>query len=216
MSVVVEHLSARRGARQVLTDVSFTAHRSEILGVIGPNGAGKTTLFECVAGILPFDAGKVDNDLLFYVPDAIRPWPDQTVRWTLELTARMFDTTFDDALLDELDLRSLQHATVRSLSKGEAKRLDIAIGLAVPRTVLLLDEPFDGLDLRQTRQVMEILRRDAANGRTLVLSIHQLSDAARTCDRFLLLDHGLSVAEGALDELTKGAGGLEEVFLALT
>jgi ABC-2 type transport system ATP-binding protein len=216
MSVVVEHLSARRGARQVLTDVSFTAHRSEILGVIGPNGAGKTTLFECVAGILPFDAGKVDNDLLFYVPDAIRPWPDQTVRWTLELTARMFDTTFDDALLDELDLRSLQHATVRSLSKGEAKRLDIAIGLAVPRTVLLLDEPFDGLDLRQTRQVMEILRRDAASGRTLVLSIHQLSDAARTCDRFLLLDHGLSVAEGALDELTKGAGGLEEVFLALT
>jgi ABC-2 type transport system ATP-binding protein len=216
MSVVVEHLSARRGARQVLTDVSFIAHRSEILGVIGPNGAGKTTLFECVAGLLPFDAGKVDNDLLFYVPDAIRPWPDQTVRWTLELTARMFEVPFDETLLDELDLLKLQNATVRSLSKGEAKRLDIAIGLAVPRTVLLLDEPFDGLDLRQTRQVMEILRRDAANGRTLVLSIHQLSDAARTCDRFLLLDHGLSVAEGALDELTKGTGGLEEVFLALT
>jgi ABC-2 type transport system ATP-binding protein len=216
MSVVVEHLSARRGARQVLTDVSFIAHRSESLGVIGPNGAGKTTLFECVAGLLPFDAGKVDNDLLFYVPDAIRPWPDQTVRWTLELTARMFEVPFDETLLDELDLLKLQNATVRSLSKGEAKRLDIAIGLAVPRTVLLLDEPFDGLDLRQTRQVMEILRRDAANGRTLVLSIHQLSDAARTCDRFLLLDHGLSVAEGALDELTKGAGGLEEVFLALT
>jgi ABC-2 type transport system ATP-binding protein len=216
MSVVVEHLSARRGARQVLTDVSFIAHRSEILGVIGPNCAGKTTLFECVAGLLPFDAGKVDNDLLFYVPDAIRPWPDQTVRWTLELTARMFEVPFDETLLDELDLLKLQNATVRSLSKGEAKRLDIAIGLAVPRTVLLLDEPFDGLDLRQTRQVMEILRRDAANGRTLVLSIHQLSDAARTCDRFLLLDHGLSVAEGALDELTKGTGGLEEVFLALT
>jgi ABC-type multidrug transport system ATPase subunit len=88
----------------------------------------------------------------------------------------------------------------------------------VPRTVLLLDEPFDGLDLRQTRQVMEILRRDAANGRTLVLSIHQLSDAARTCDRFLLLDRGKSVAEGTLDELTARtqANGIEEVFLALT
>ena len=92
MSLAVAHLSARRGARQVLTDVSFTARPGEILGVIGPNGAGKTTLFECVAGLLPFDSGKVDNDLLFYVPDAIRPWPDQTVRWTLELTARMFDT----------------------------------------------------------------------------------------------------------------------------
>jgi len=216
MNLTVEHLSARRGARQVLTDVSFTAHPSEILGVIGPNGAGKTTLFECVAGLLPFGSGTVENDLLFYVPDAIRPWPDQTVRWTLELTAQMFDTTFDDALLADLDLVNLQHATARSLSKGEAKRLDIAIGLAVPRTVLLLDEPFDGLDLRQTRQVMEILRRDAANGRTLVLSIHQLSDAARICDRFLLLDHGRSVAGGTLGELTNGVGGLEEAFLALT
>jgi ABC-2 type transport system ATP-binding protein len=218
MTLAVAGLSARRGSRTVLTDVSFTAFPSEILGVIGPNGAGKTTLFECVAGVLPFDRGKIDNDLLFYVPDAIRPWPDQTVRWTLELTARMFDTQFDPSLLDDLDLVALQHATVDSLSKGEAKRLDIAIGLGSPRTVLLLDEPFDGLDLRQTRQVMNILRRDAAKGRTLVLSIHQLRDAERVCDRFLLLDHGRSVAEGTIDELTSRAGaqGLEEVFLALT
>ncbi|HEV7488443.1 MAG TPA: ABC transporter ATP-binding protein [Thermoanaerobaculia bacterium] len=215
MSLAVAQLSARRGSRQVLTDVSFTAHPGEILGVIGPNGAGKTTLFECVAGLLPY-SGTVDNNLLFYVPDAIRPWPDQTVRWTLELTSRMFETTLDETLLHDLDLVALRHATVKSLSKGEAKRLDIAIGLVVPRTVLLLDEPFDGLDLRQTRQVTDLLRRDAANSRTLVLSIHQLSDAARACDRFLLLDHGRSVAEGTLDELTSGVGGLEEVFLALT
>jgi ABC-2 type transport system ATP-binding protein len=216
MSLAVAQLSARRGARQVLTGVSFTANRGEILGVIGPNGAGKTTLFECVAGLLPY-SGNVDSDLLFYVPDAIRPWPDQTVRWTLELMSRMFGTRLDETLLDDLDLVALQHATVKSLSKGEAKRLDIAIGLTVPRTVLLLDEPFDGLDLRQTRQVMDVLRRDAANGRTLVLSIHQLSDAARACDRFLLLDHGRSVAEGTLDELTEKYGPtLEEVFLALT
>jgi ABC-2 type transport system ATP-binding protein len=216
MTLAVAQLSARRGARQVLTEVSFTARPGEILGIIGPNGAGKTTLFECVAGLLPFD-GKVDTDLLFYVPDAIRPWPDQTVRWTLELTARMFGTALNESLLIDLDLLALQHATVKSLSKGEAKRLDIAIGLVVPRTVLLLDEPFDGLDLRQTRQAMDVLRSDAAKGRTLVLSIHQLTDAARACDRFLLLDHGKSVAEGTLDELTARHGAtLEEVFLALT
>jgi ABC-type multidrug transport system ATPase subunit len=218
VALTVSHLSAHRGARQVLTDVSFSAHRGEILGVIGPNGAGKTTLFECVVRVLPFDSGDVQGDPLFYVPDAIRPWPDQTVRWTLELIARMFDTPFDETLLTDLDLAALQHATVRSLSKGEAKRLDIAIGLAVPRPLLLLDEPFDGLDLRQTRQVMDVLRRVAANGRTLVLSIHSLSDAARACDRFLLLDHGRSVAQGTLAELTTNTGvsGLEEVFLALT
>ena len=130
----------------------------------------------------------------------------------------MFGVRFDPSLLADLDLVALQHAKVGSLSKGEAKRLDLAMGLAAPPPVLLLDEPFDGLDLRQTRQVMEILRREAAKGRTLVLSIHQLTDAARACDRFLLLDHGKSVAEGTLHELTSrtGAGGLEEVFLALT
>ena len=215
--LVVSHLSARRGSRQVLTDISFSAHRGEILGVIGPNGAGKTTLFECVAGILPFGGGEVVGDPLLYVPDAIRPWPDQTVRWTLDFMARAFKTSLDESLLGELDLIALQHATVASLSKGEAKRLDVALGLAVPRPVLLLDEPFDGLDLRQTRQLMEVLRRVAASGRTLVLSIHQLTDAARVCDRFLLLDHGRSVAEGTIEELTrKSGGGLEEVFLALT
>src|SRR3954453_20549350 len=110
MSLAVAQLSARRGTRQVLTDVSFTARPGEILGVIGPNGAGKTTLFECVAGLLPF-AGKVASDLLFYVPDAIRPWPDQTVRWTLALTSRVFETPLNESLLDDLDLIGLQHST---------------------------------------------------------------------------------------------------------
>jgi len=129
----------------------------------------------------------------------------------IDLQARMFGV--HNAPIEELDLARLLDAPTGTLSKGEAKRLDLALGLVVPRPVLLLDEPFDGLDLRQTRQAMELLRRDAAGGRTLVLSIHQLTDAARVCDRFLLLDHGRSVAEGTLEEL---GGGLEEVFLALT
>jgi ABC-2 type transport system ATP-binding protein len=207
MSLAVAELSARRGAREVLTAVSFTAHPGHILGVIGPNGAGKTTLFECVAGLLPH-SGNVRSEPLFYVPDAIRPWPDQTVRWTLDLQARMFRTTNDRQLIDEL-----LPARVGTLSKGEAKRLGLALGLIVPRPVLLLDEPFDGLDLRQARQAMDILRRDAASGRTLVLSIHQLTDAARVCDRFLLLNNGRSVAEGTLAEL---GGNLEEAFLERT
>jgi ABC-2 type transport system ATP-binding protein len=85
--------------------------------------------------------------------------------------------------------------------------------------VLLLDEPFDGLDFRQTRSAMTLLRARAATGRALVLSIHQLSDAARVCDRFLLLDHGRAIAEGTLPELQERARNaqatLEDVFLAL-
>ncbi len=209
-ALTVARLSARRGGREILRDVSFTAHEGEILAVIGPNGAGKTTLFECVAGLLPHSGDVQAAGRIHYVPDGIRPWPDQTVRWTLNLGARMFDATVDESLLDALALRPLLDQRVHTLSKGEAKRLGIALGLGVPDALILLDEPFDGLDLRQTRQAIDALRRTQ---RTLVLSIHQLRDAARIGDRFLLLDNGRAVAHGTLPEL---GGDLEEAFLALT
>ena len=84
----------------------------------------------------------------------------------------------------------------------------------------MLDEPFDGLDLRQTREVMAVLRAHASRGRTLFLSIHQLGDAARICDRLVLLSAGRVVGEGSLDELRRRVerpdAPLEDVFLALT
>jgi len=129
------------------------------------------------------------------------------------------------AVVDLLRLRPLLNGLVRSLSKGERKRFLIALGLLAPEPLLLLDEPFDGLDLRQTREARAVLRAEAARGRTLFLSIHQLSDAARTCDRFVLLADGRVVGEGTLAELRGRAGlpslgqdvdGMEEVFLALT
>src|SRR6185295_4545574 len=111
---------------------------------------------------------------------------------------------------------------------GQRKRAVLAIGLLAPHPVLLADEPFDGLDLRQTREVGAALRAHAATGRTLFLSIHQISDAARICDRFVLLSGGRVRGEGTLDDLSRtlhtpsNAAGpahlanLEDIFLALT
>jgi len=111
-------------------------------------------------------------------------------------------------------------ARLASLSKGERKRMLLALGLLTPHQLLLLDEPFDGLDLRQTRDVMALLKDHTANGRTLMLSIHQLVDAGRVCDRLVLLSAGTVVGEGAIPELRAQAnlpdGGVEEIFLALT
>jgi ABC-2 type transport system ATP-binding protein len=94
----------------------------------------------------------------------------------------------------------------------------------MPQPLLLADEPFDGLDLRQSREVAQILRSYASAGRTMFLSIHQIKDAARVCDRFVLLSGGSVRGEGTLDQLTSlaaaragaTANDLEEVFLALT
>jgi len=111
------------------------------------------------------------------------------------------------------------------LSKGQRKRALLALGLLAPQPVLIADEPFEGLDLSQTRDVASALRSYAGEGkRTMVLSIHQIADAARVCDRFVLLSGGKSRGEGTAAELSAlaaarggaAATGLEEVFLALT
>jgi ABC-type multidrug transport system ATPase subunit len=120
-----------------------------------------------------------------------------------------------------LDLEPLMDVRMDRLSKGQRKRALLAIGLLTPQPILLADEPFDGLDLRQTREVALALRHFAAAGRTMVLSIHQIADAARVCDRFVLLSGGRTRGEGTIDELSALAGAapgtaLEEIFLALT
>ncbi len=234
----VSNLSKTFGRVVALDAVSLSVRSGEVLGLIGPNGAGKTTLFECLAGLMPVDDGTVTiggraigatdrGHDLFYVPDGIAPWPAQTVRWALDFTLRFFggDRARLHDVVRRLGLPPLLDTRLGALSKGQRKRATMAIGLLTPQPVLLVDEPFDGLDLRQGREMGDALREYARAGRTLFLSIHQIQDAARVCDRFVLLSAGTIRGEGTLDELRGraaqdrvplGAASLEEVFLALT
>jgi ABC-2 type transport system ATP-binding protein len=220
-------LSKRFGRIQALTGVTFHVRAGEVLGLIGPNGAGKSTLFECLAGVLPLDSGQIiaseeRSSLLFYVPDGIAPWPAQSVRWALDFTIGFLGGRANvlDQVVDQMDLRPLLDQPMGTLSKGQRKRALLAIGLLTPQPALLIDEPFEGLDLRQARDIAMALRAHAARGRTLFLSIHQISDAARFCDRFVLLNRGRVRGEGTVQELAALANhpgqDLEEVFLALT
>ena len=233
----VEGLSKRFGELAALSGVSFRVMRGELLGLIGPNGAGKSTLFECLAGVLPADSGSVRmsgravtiherSSLLFYVPDGIAPWPAQPVRWMLDYAIGFFGgrEKLRGEVTEALGLDPFLRQPIGTLSKGQRKRALLALGLLSPQPALLIDEPFDGLDLRQAREVAAVLRKHAAAGRTLFLSIHQIADAARFCDRFVLLSGGRVCAEGTVVELAAQAArrgaeqahDLEEVFLALT
>jgi len=229
--LTVSNLNKKFGSRLVLNKVGFQVRQGEVLGLIGPNGAGKTTLLECLAGLLPSDSVELlfreqrlaNRKLaLFYLPDAIVPWAEQTVKWVLQFFEKLYGQSHDKLvqLFTPLRLEEINNSRLATLSKGERKRLMLALGLLTSQPLLLLDEPFDGLDLRQTRDVMTMLRDAAASGRTLLLSIHQLVDAERVCDRLVLLNAGQIVAQGTIEELKKLAnvddGGLEEIFLALT
>jgi ABC-type multidrug transport system ATPase subunit len=233
MLLSVQGVSKHYGRNRVLRNAAFSVRRGEVLGLIGPNGAGKTTLFECLAGLIPADSGEIifegrplppsrRKESLFYLPDSIRPWADQPVSFALSFFEALYGRTKGEgaSFASALKLDPLLKSRIGSLSKGEAKRTLLALSLLTPHPLLLLDEPFDGLDFRQTRDVMALLREVPASGRTLFLSIHQLTDAARVCDRLVLLSRGMVVGEGTLPELRAEAGlaegGLEEVFLALT
>jgi ABC-2 type transport system ATP-binding protein len=223
----VSGVSKHFGGFTALSEVSIAIAGGERFGLIGPNGSGKTTLFECIGGVLPFDAGAVDrSESLFYLPDGIAPWPSETLSWSLDFASGLFGAPsgLRATVIDALSLGPLLDKRIGHLSKGQRKRALLAIGLLTARPTLLADEPFDGLDLRQTREVADALRAFARAGRTLVLSIHQIADAARVCDRFVLLSNGTIRGEGTLGEITslasqrqgKAIDGLEEAFLALT
>jgi ABC-2 type transport system ATP-binding protein len=229
----VASLAKRYGDQRALADISFTVNAGEVLGLIGPNGAGKTTLMQAIAGTLATDDGQIlwrasplplprRREFLFYLPDGVRPWEDQYVARVIELFAAIYGRSqaFLAQTIHALGLAPVLGKRVVELSKGYARRLLLALALLTPQPLLLMDEPFDGFDLRQTRDIMSVLREVAGEGRTLVLAIHQLRDAARVCDRFVLLAEGRVRGVGTLAQLQAQAGkpaaDLEDIFLALT
>jgi ABC-2 type transport system ATP-binding protein len=227
----LHQVTAGYGAFTALWDVSLRVGQGEAVAVVGPNGAGKTTLLEAIAGILPSDSGEIRcddtqprrrRDLIFYLPDGVRPYGDQYVERVLDFFAGVYRRAAGELgeIVNAVGLNPVRAQRVRTLSKGFARRLMWAIGLLSPQPVLLLDEPFDGFDLRQTHEMMDLLRRIAAGGRCLILSIHQLRDAEQICDRIVLLAEGHVRGAGTLAELRvkthQPDATLEDIFFALT
>src|SRR5215472_4058177 len=229
----VVDLAKHYGGEAAIAGVTFSAAAGEVLGIVGPNGAGKTTLLEAIAGLVAADSGDVfwrgdalpssrRKAAMFYLPDGVKPYADRFTIEVLRFFAGVYRRSASDvaSAIASLELGPVLRKRVSALSKGYSRRLLLAIGLLTPHLVLLMDEPFDGFDLRQTRNIVEVLRKAAGVGRTFILAIHQLADAERVCDRFILLAGGQVRGIGTLRELRTqtgiSQGSLEEIFLALT
>ena len=215
MGLTAAGLTKRYGRLTALDRVSLSLREGEVLGLIGPNGAGKTTLFECLAGLVPVDGGAVSANgvaldvserarHLFYLPDGITPWPTQTVRWAIDFTLGFFAgvSSRTAEVVNRLDLspdpwRAHRYPLERpTQARRPGNRPPDAA--AVPARRRAVRRPRS----EQGREVASALRAHAAGGRTLFLSIHQIHDAARICDRFVLLSGGQVRGEGTIDELS--------------
>ncbi|GAA1859153.1 ABC transporter ATP-binding protein [Myceligenerans crystallogenes] len=213
--------------RTAVADVSFQVRRGEIFGILGPNGAGKTTTVECLAGLRPADGGTVR--VLGHDPQAdpgsIREHvgvqlqeaalhDNITVAEALDVFASFYADPADPAeLLDLLDLTAHRTQRFRKLSGGQKQRLSIALALVGKPQVAILDELTTGLDPSARRATWDLIERVRASGVTILLVTHFMDEAERLCDRLVVIDGGIVVAEGTPAELTDGLGGGRAVRL---
>ncbi|WP_295779815.1 ABC transporter ATP-binding protein [uncultured Microbacterium sp.] len=200
------------GAVHAVQQVTFTAAPGRVTGLVGPNGSGKTTLLLMLASLLRPDAGEmriggVDpvtdpagvRRILGWMPDSLGAWPSLTSREVLVATAQLYDLPREtararaDELLDLVDLRALAGSPARVLSRGQKQRLALARALVHDPRVLLLDEPASGLDPQARIALRELLRRLAAEGRTILISSHVLSELEAVVDDAVFLLEGRTV-----------------------
>lgn len=204
----LENLTLQRGADLALADVSLQMGAGECLGLIGPNGAGKTTLMRAALGLLP--AG--GHSTLAALPPARRAgavaWLPQSrdIAWPVSVAhlvglgaqarGRREDHASVTAALHRLDLAPYAGRIATRLSGGEQARVLLARALAQDTPLLLADEPMAGLDPAQAIRTMRLLRALADEGRGVMVSLHDLTLAARHCTRLVVLDRGRIVADG--------------------
>ncbi len=225
----LERVEVRRDGRPVLDDVGLSVAAGEVVGVVGPNGAGKTTLLRAALGLQPIAHGQVrlggdDPRRLAplalarragYLPQERRAawnlpaWRLASLGAPLEPPARARETAL--AVLDRVGLSDLAERGVLDMSGGERARVLLARLLATRAPLLLADEPTAGLDPDAQLMSLELLRAEAAAGGAVVLTLHDLSLAARACDRILVLHHGRPAASGPPAEALSHAV-LETVF----
>jgi len=211
------------GVVQAVRGASFRAEQGRVTGLVGPNGAGKTTLLLMLASLLAPDAGMIrigDIDpmgdplsarrLLGWMPDALGAWPSLTARETIVTTARLYDIERDAAarraeeLLALVGLDDLADSPAKVLSRGQKQKLGLARALVQDPQVLLLDEPASGLDPAARVQLRVLLRRLAAEGRTILISSHILSELEEVIDDAVFLVAGTVVDAAPAQATARG------------
>ncbi|MEU6556965.1 ABC transporter ATP-binding protein [Streptomyces sp. NPDC046915] len=211
-AVVVEGLHKRYGTVPAVRGVSFTVEHGEIFALLGRNGAGKTTTMEILEGFRGRDSGRVDvlgldpgekatertlRERIGLVLQDIAVEPYLTVRETIARNAGYYPAPRDiDEVIGLVDLAGLEKKKVRTLSGGQKRRLDLALGLIGNPSLLFLDEPTTGFDPNARRGAWQVIRdlRDA--GTTILLTTHSMEEAQELADRLAVIADGRIVAEG--------------------
>ncbi|GHJ35567.1 ABC transporter ATP-binding protein [Streptomyces sp. TS71-3] len=216
-AVVVEGLHKRYGSIHAVNGVSFTVEHGEIFALLGRNGAGKSTAMEILEGFRTRDSGRADvlgydpgnratkrelSERIGLVLQDIAVEPYLTVRETIARNAGYYAAPRDiDEVIGLVDLVGQERKKVRTLSGGQKRRLDLALGIIGNPTLLFLDEPTTGFDPNARRDAWELVRNMRDAGMTILLTTHYMEEAQVLADRVAVISAGRIVAEGTPDTL---------------
>jgi ABC-2 type transport system ATP-binding protein len=216
-TVELNHIYKSFGALKAVDDVSFSIEQGELFGLLGPNGAGKTTSIRCMLDIFKPDSGSVSilggpmteakKDHIGYMPEERGLYQDITLERCLNYLGSLKGLSpaqvkeSSEAYLERFDLTAHKTKKVKELSKGMQQKAQIIATLLHKPDLLIVDEPFSGLDPVNTQMVKDLLREQHQQGVTLILCSHQMNLVEELCDRIVLIDHGRAVLYGTLDEI---------------
>lgn len=217
--IEISHLTKKFDNFTAVDDLSFTVKEGEVLGFLGPNGAGKSTTMKVITGFLAPTTGRVTVDgydiavnpievksLIGYLPEGAPSYPDMTTLEFLNFIAEIRGYTGEekqrriDKVIDDVELRSVCHKTIDTLSKGFKRRVGLAQAIIHDPKVLILDEPTDGLDPNQKHHVRNLIR-NLAKDKIVIISTHILEEVSAVCSRAIIIAGGRILADGTPKEL---------------
>ena len=217
-ALIVRELRKAYATVQAVAGVSFEVARGEIFGLLGPNGAGKTTTIRIIMDILKPDAGQVTvlgttpeaaRERVGYLPEERGLYPNQRVMDVLVYLAELKGRSRGwarrraEELLARVELADWAKAKVRELSRGMQQKVQFIASIIHDPDLCIFDEPFQGLDPVNVQLVKEIMRELQAQGKTIVLSTHQMNQVEALCNRIALINQGRLVLYGDLGQIKR-------------
>jgi len=216
-ALVIEQVTKRFGSFTAVDNFSLSVRTGEVLGFLGPNGAGKTTTLRMVMSIILPDAGRISilghpraaevKDRVGYLPEERGLYRKMTVQDTLQYFGRLKGlrgrrlAERAETALDRIGLGDWRRKRVEALSKGMQQKLQFIIAILHQPELVILDEPFAGLDPLNVDLLEHLLADLRKAGATVIFSTHQMSQAERLCDRIVLINRGRKLIEGSLNEV---------------
>ena len=220
MTIQINQVSKCYGSQKALDRVSFAIETGELVGFLGPNGAGKSTLMKIITGYLASDEGTVSinnktvepknisiRSQLGYLPENNPLYTDLYVKEYLEMVAGFYHLQNKKEQVSKMveltGLKTERHKKIGALSKGYRQRVGLAQALIHDPAVLILDEPTTGLDPNQLEEIRQLIKTISTN-KTVMLSTHIMQEVEAICSRVVIINKGILVADGPIDQLKNG------------